>query len=33
MIDESDMAAEVVSRVPGIVDVVDEITVEGGRYR
>ncbi len=32
-IDESDMAAEVVSRVPGIVGVVDELTVEGGRYR
>ncbi|HKS92140.1 MAG TPA: BON domain-containing protein [Tepidiformaceae bacterium] len=32
-IDESDMAAEVVGRVPGIIEVVDELEVEGGRYR
>lgn len=31
-IDESDMAAEVVARVPGIIEVIDNIDVEGGRY-
>jgi osmotically-inducible protein OsmY len=32
-IDDGDLAAGVVSRVPGIVDVEDELEVEGGRYR
>jgi osmotically-inducible protein OsmY len=31
-IDDGDLAADVVSRVPGIVEVVDELKVEGGRY-